>query len=418
MTSTPRQVVVTGIGLLCPLGDAPTSVHEALCGGAAALRDAADMEIGPAGIPVGRLEEPDWHRYLGDGNLRPLDRVSQMAASAAALAITDAGWSPDDPGRAEIGLVLGTMFGSVRTITQFDRRAVVDGPAYAKPMDFANTVINAAAGQTAIWHGLHGVNATLSAASLSGLQALAYGVDLIRAGRSEAVLAGGVEEVCAESLLAFRRAGLVCAATPGEKTRPRPLERERTGFAFAEGAALLMLEEAEAAARRGAVPLAVIRGHGSGFDPANGEHEESAIESVAAAVRGALRSAAVDAGDLDALTLSANGAIRADAAEARGLERALDGMLAKLPATTVKAALGEAPGASGALQCALLVAALRSRRLPGVPGFAAVDSLLPSLDVSSTTRELDGRLGLVSGHGLDGQSIAVLVEVGSQPTSR
>ncbi|MEZ5333313.1 MAG: beta-ketoacyl synthase N-terminal-like domain-containing protein [Thermoanaerobaculia bacterium] len=413
MSAAPRQVVVTGIGLLSPLGDSAQEVHDALCAGRLGLRDADAAGLGPAGLPIGHLADPDWRRYLGDGNLRPLDRSSQLAASAAALALADAGWAAGDPGRDGIGLVLGTMFGSVHTITQFDRRAVVDGPAYAKPMDFANTVINAAAGQTAIWHGLRGVNATVSAGSLSGLQALAFGADLVRAGRCDALLAGGVEELCAETLLAFRRAGLLCGAEPDADARPRPLESGRTGFALAEGAAFLVLEEEAAAARRGAVALAEIRGHGAGLDPADGRDEESAIEAVAAAVGEALRSAAIGGSDLDALALSANGAIRGDAAEARGLERALDGKLAQLPATTSKAALGEAPGAAGALQCALLLTALRCRRLPGVAGLQALDPTLPPLDVRGESRTIAGRLALVSGHGLDGQSAALVLEVGS-----
>src|SRR5205085_7794233 len=142
--------------------------------------------------------------------LRPLDRTSRLVASAAQLALNDSGWSEALRNQHEVGLVLGTMFCSVRTISEFDRRAVEAGPAYASPLDFSNTVINAAAGQTAILHDLRGVNTTVSTGVTSGLQAIAYAADLIRGGRARALLAGGADELCFESFYGFERAGLLC----------------------------------------------------------------------------------------------------------------------------------------------------------------------------------------------------------------
>ena len=116
----------------------------------------------------------DPRTYLGDGNLRPLDRTGRLAVAASGLALDAAGWTAEERAETEVGLVLGTMFGSVHTISEFDRRAMEAGPNYAKPMEFANSVINAAAGQTAIWHDLWGINATISGGTASGAQAIAY----------------------------------------------------------------------------------------------------------------------------------------------------------------------------------------------------------------------------------------------------
>src|SRR6185436_16931218 len=113
----------------------------------------------------------------------------------------------------EVGLVLGTMYCSVHTISEFDRRCLQHRPSHASPMDFANSVINAAAGQPAISHRMRGVNSTVSAGEASGLLAIASAADLIRGGRAAALLAGGAEELCYESYLAFHRAGRL--AGPG-----------------------------------------------------------------------------------------------------------------------------------------------------------------------------------------------------------
>ena len=148
-------------------------------------------------------------------------------------------------------------------------------------------MINAAAGQAAIWQGLRGVNSTILAGEASGLQALAYAVGLIRSGRAAALLAGGVEELCLESFLGYLRAGRLSGSN-GHQVEEIPEEisvpfhARRNGFAQAEGAALLMLEDTETAAGRGAVVLAEVLGHGSAFD-AEGT-EDGATAAVARAV--------------------------------------------------------------------------------------------------------------------------------------
>ena len=112
------------------------------------------------------------NRYLAGRNVNPLDRSARLLSAAAQLALVDGGWLPDDPRRADLGLFVGTVFSSVHTISEFDLRAQSEGPAYASPLAFANTVINAPAGQTAIWHGLRGVNRTFATGGSSGLDAI------------------------------------------------------------------------------------------------------------------------------------------------------------------------------------------------------------------------------------------------------
>src|SRR5205807_10348952 len=167
-------------------------------------------------------------KYLGRINLRPLDKTSRLAASSARLALDDSGWSAEMVKQEEVGLVLGTMFGSLHTISEFDRRILDAGPAYVSPMDFANTVINASAGQAAIVHKLRGVNSTISTGPTSGLQAIAYASDLIRSGGAKALLAGGVEELCFQSFYNFDRAGLLCACNKSHCAIP--FHPQRNGF--------------------------------------------------------------------------------------------------------------------------------------------------------------------------------------------
>jgi 3-oxoacyl-(acyl-carrier-protein) synthase len=411
-----RRVVVTGAGALSSVADSPAGLHEALCAGRSGLKAIELFATDSLGSRrAGEIRPFEPRDYLGDRNLRPIDRTSRLLLVAAQQALEASGWTPELRESHDVGLALGTTFCSVRTIAEFDRRGLQLGPSYASPLDFANSVINAAAGQAAIWHGLRGVNSTISAGEASGLQALAYAVGLIRSGRAAALLAGGVEELCFESFLGHLRAGRLSGGLSGGLSGnnghgpevPVPFHARRNGFALAEGAALLMLEDAGAAAERGAPALAEVLGHGSAFDAENSA--AGAATAVARAVRLALEDAGLDPEGVDALSASANGGVAGDRAEARGVAEALGERAAELPVTAIKSMLGEALGASGGLQAVAALGTLRDGVLPGILGLEEAEPGLPLPGLSATNREVAAGSILLTALSADGHACAVLL---------
>src|SRR5262245_11478790 len=191
-------------------------------------------------------------KYVRPGNIRPLDRTGRLALVGAELALADSGWDLESRDQQSIGLIVGTMFCSVRTIGEFDRRGLQAGPQFVSPMDFSNTVLNAAAGQVAIWQRLTGVNSTVAAGAASGAQALGYAAELIRTGRADVLVAGGAEEICFESSLGFARAGRLARPDGDRPGGGVPFDARRTGAVLGEGAAFLVLEAEETAVARGA----------------------------------------------------------------------------------------------------------------------------------------------------------------------
>src|SRR5438552_17444988 len=214
-------------------------------------------------------------------------------------------------------------------------------------MDFANTVINAAAGQAAIMHKLRGVNSTISTGPASGLQAVSYATDLIRSGRAKAILAGGAEELCLQSFYNFDRAGLLCGGNHAH--RAIPFDAARNGFVLGEGAALLMLEDEASARQRGARVLAEIRGHASGYDSSREGEENYSIDLIARTMELALSDAVVATSEIDCLSASANGGEVQDRCEAQAVAKVFDERAQNIPVTAIKSMVGEALGASGAL---------------------------------------------------------------------
>ncbi len=407
-----RRVVITGTGIISPLGNSRDALQRALCAGQSALRPVQTFEATGVEPPLaGEIADFDPAAYLGRRNLRPLDRTSGLLTSAAKLALCDSGWTAELLAEHEAGLVVGTMFCSARTISQFDVRAIKEGPSRASPLDFANTVISAAAGQTAIWHKLLGVNSTISAGSTSGLRAIAYATDLIRNGRATVVLAGGAEELCYETFYGFYRSGAICNSPGRDEPRPVPFDRRRNGFFVAEGAALLVLEEADFAAERGATVLAETKGHGSAFDWQSRSrpdgHSELCSGSIARAIQIALDDAGLKAADVQAVSASANGS-RVDAAEAAALAETFSARVAGLPVTAVKGMVGEALGAGSAMQAVGIIESIKRQMLPGIAGLDEAEGM-PQGWTCETPREVVIENALVNSVGLDGNCSSLII---------
>jgi 3-oxoacyl-[acyl-carrier-protein] synthase II len=402
------RVVITGIGVISALGDSPAALHSALCNGqAGAYRLPETCGATADNFRGGSIACFQAGSYLKGKHLRPLDRTGQMVAAAAKLALENSKWTSEQLGTHDVGLVLGTMFGSLHTISQFDRQGIVQGPVFASPMDFANTVINAATGQSAIWHNLRGINSTIAGGSASGLMALGYAADLIRFSGQTAVLAGGCEEFCFEAFCGFDRAGMLCRPT-GQNMLPVPFAAGRTGFAVAEAAGLLMLEEWESALARGATVLGEIRGHGIAHDPDGGLPEHGAA-AIVRAMRVAMADAGLSPEGVDCISASANGSVAADRNEALAIHSVFNGRGSEIPVTAIKSMTGETLGATGALQLIDLVETVRTSVLPPIRGLEQSDPALPALNFCRKRQDIRVRSGLVSSVGIDGNVCALLL---------
>lgn len=398
-----NDVVITGMGLVSALADRPAALHRALCAGERAHREVALFDTGDMGAQRAcEIADFEPQTYLGKKNFRPLNRAAQFTCAAAQLALEDGDCTEEMREAEDVGLVMGTQFCSVHTITRFDHLAITRGPAYASPLDFANTVINAATGQTAIWHNLRGINSTLSTGPTSGLNALGYAADLVRNGRVRAVLAGGVEELCFETLFACSRAGLA----GGPDGNSVPFAAGRDGFAVGEGAGFLLLEDAVSARERGARVLGRVGGYATAFDPGRGIDEDRAVATAERAVRQTLRNAGLEAGDIGAVSTGANGSPGQDAVEAAALGKIWGTGLSGLPVTAVKGALGEPLGVGGLFQAVALLESMRTGVLPGVSGLQEADPAL-GLTLDGGERRVDISHGLLTGVGFDGNAGAV-----------
>jgi 3-oxoacyl-[acyl-carrier-protein] synthase II len=395
---TSGRVVATGVGVISPIGAGISEFEKELYSGSGGIRPSARF----GGASVAEVANFDAQKWLGKG-IRVLDRGARLLCVATQMALHGTGLAPDPAGEGdpEIGLVCGTMFGSVHSIVAFDWSGVTEGPNYVNPMEFPNTVINSAAGQAAIRYRLRGLNSTLCAGLASGLHALHYAAECLRFGRAPALVAGGAEELCDETLLAFGKLGV---ASPSGWIEPFGANRD--GAIPGEGSALFVLEREESARARAAEPWFEICGFGAEQDAYGIQSYSMRGEGAAKAIEQALASAEISADQVACVVSSANGSRSGDEMEARALRKVFGARLQRLPVYAPKGALGEALGASGAFGVMAAGLILRRQSAPPTVGFGGDGC---GLRLSSEPQPIDGDYALVNAFSCDGNNAALVI---------
>jgi 3-oxoacyl-(acyl-carrier-protein) synthase len=313
----------------------------------------------------------DATRYLGDKGLRSLDRLAKLLVVSARLALDDAGlkrdgaWIADPPGRPgpeRVGLVCSNAYGSLEAITELDRVAVLEDARYINPSRFPLTVSNSAAGYVSIWEDLRALNVSVSDGNCGALDAVAAADVMLSNGRADALLVGGGEAMSEALFLAFHRLGAAALTAKGAE-----------GPCIGEGAALLVLEEAAAAASRGASSLAEVVGYGTAFRAP--ERDRTLVHPSAEAMERAIESALADAGvvasAVDLVVSGVAGLRHFDEAELRALARVFGEDVAVV---APKLGLGETLGAGGAMGMAAAIAYL-GRAADRAPAYLVRGSL-------------------------------------------
>jgi len=408
------RILITGAGVVSSIGMGVEDFERALY--------AAKSGIGPSQLfgPVfgdaavtAEVRDFSPQPWLGNKGIRVLDRIARLVCVAGHMALSGSGLSPADAAESdpEMGLVCGTMLGSVHSITSFDWSGLEDGPNYVNPMDFPNTVINSAAGQAAIKFKLGGVNSTICAGGASGLYALHYAAEFLRLGRARILLAGGAEELSEESFLGLRKNGLI--APSGSL---HPFDATRDGTIAGEGAALLVLESSDSPrdAKRhadGVSPWAEIAGFACAHDAHSTHAFQPRADGATEAIQMALESAGVEPAQIACVVASASGSPAGDEMEARALGNVFGARLAEIPACAPKAALGETLGAAGALGALVATLALRRQCLPPTPGAGAIDGIR----IANREQAFHGDYALVNAFSCDGNNAAMVLRRASEP---
>ncbi len=401
------RVGITGIGLVTPLGIGREAVFRRLLAGESAVAPISSFDTSrfPShlGAEVTGFSPGD---FISPRNARRMDRLSQMAAASARMALDDAGISVEEDNRDRIGIILGTAFGSTEVAAGFAGTLFTEGPRFVSPLQVPNTVMNAPAGHTAIELGIRGVNSTVNHREASAEIAIAYAASEIRKGRADALLTGGVEILSPfffEILTYFK----ALSPTDGGVEGPRPFDRHRNGPTAGEGAGVVCLEDLDRAAARGGFPLCEVVGWGMSSAPAPPNDWPSDPKGPVLAMERALRSAGLSPADIDAVSASANGGAKLDRLEAEALT-AVFGRERDLPLIfALKGALGES-FSSGGIRTGAMALSLSEGMFPPTVGLSDPIASLPFL-MKEPTR-WPATHGMINGFSSGGTFASVILK--------
>lgn len=399
-----REVVVTGMGVVTPLGlDLPRTWDGILSG-----RCGVDVVGGLEDIPVriaGQVPDFEPAGVLGVRAARSLDRFAQLAVLASREARAQAGLSETE-GDGGWGTVVGTGLGGVDTCEKGLTAIYREQPMSVYTA--ASMVPSSATAAVAMDAGARGPALSPATACASGTDAIGLGSDLIRFGRADVVLAGGADAPVTRGMMsafAAMRAASTRNQTPDRACRPFDIERD--GLVVGEGAAVVILESAEGARRRGAPVLAEVAGYAAANDAYHLTAPRPDVGSARTALHQALAQAGADPGAVDYVNAHATGTPRNDEAEARLLREELD---PDVPVSGVKGTTGHLMGAAGALEAALCVQTLRHGLIPPTVNCDEIDPACKGINVvRDTTRMARAAVAVSLSLGFGGHNAALVL---------
>lgn len=362
-----RRVVVTGIGLICSVGNDTDSVWQAILAGKNGIERITLFD--PSQYPcqiAGEVKNFDPATFIDKKEIKKMGRFMHFAIAAAdnALAMSGLKITPDNA--EEIGVYIGSGIGGFEVIEREHLKLLAGGPGKVSPFFIPSTIVNLAAGQVSIRTGAKGPNSAVATACTSGAHALGDSFRLIQHGYADAMIAGGSEAACTPlSVAGFAAMRALSTRNDDPQHASRPWDKDRDGFVVGEGSGILILEELEFAKARGAKILAEIIGYGMTGDAFHMASPSEDGDGPRRVMLKAIKDAGIATTDIDYVNAHATSTPAGDVIEARAFKGAFGDYAYKLPVSSTKAMTGHLLGGAGALEAGITVLAIRDQIAPG-----------------------------------------------------
>ena len=411
-----RRVVITGMGMLTPLGigvDANWEAVQAGRSGIGPLTGFDDIEAFSSRIG-GQVDGFNPQDFIDAREVKKMDLFMQYALAAAQLAVEDSGFSVTGEEAFRAGSIVGVGFCGIATIEHYHEVYMKQGPRRISPFFIPKVISNLAPGQIAIRYGLKGVNWTPTSACASGNNAVGEAFHLIRDGRQDAVVAGGTEAATTPLGLGGFAAMKALSTRNDEPERAsRPFDKERDGFVMSEGSGMLVLEERERAVRRGARIYAEMIGYGTNGDAYHITSPAPEGEGAARCMALTLDDAGVAAADVDYINAHGTSTPYNDANETAAIKTVFGDHAHRIAVSSTKSMTGHLLGAAGAVEAIYSVLALHHGMLPPTINYETPD---PDCDldyVPNEPRQADIRIALSNSFGFGGTNACILLRKAS-----
>lgn len=419
--SLKERIVITGMGLVSPLGVGVASVWDRLIRGESGIRVlpttlSEGLNTLIAGqVPhrteqVNGLNETD---YLSPKDRKRVDLFTLFALAAADEALTQAKWQPSSAAEQEAtATIIATGIGGLPTITHAHAVLREQGPRRLSPFTVPAFLANLAAGNVSIKYGFKGPIGTPVTACAAGVQAIGDAMRLLRTGEAKVALAGGTE-ACIDplSLAGFGALKALSTRNDAPEKASRPFDQDREGFVMGEGAGLIVLETLEHALARGATPLAEIVGYGTSADAYHLTSGPDSGEGAARAIQTALTMAGIAADQIGYVNAHATSTPIGDRGEINALRRVFGEKVSDVAISSTKSAIGHLLGAAGGVETIFSAQALITEVLPPTLNLENPEDSMADLDlIPLIAREKRVEYVLCNGFGFGGVNAALILK--------
>lgn len=405
-----RRVVVTGVGLVTPLGTGTEENWQALMAGRSGIRQITrfDASVLPARV-AGEVPDFDPQRFIERKDIKKMDIFIQYAMGAARMAVSQSGL-PDPLGTPErSGVIVGVGMGGLATLEEAYHHFQALEIRRVSPFFIPRLIPNMAAGQIALRFGAKGPSYATTSACASGAHAIGDAVDLIRTGRQDVMLAGGAEApVCLLGIGGFTAMRALSTAFNDEPTRAsRPFDNRREGFVVAEGAGMLVLEDLDHARARGATILAEILGYGANCDAYHMTQPSPEGVGAATCIGLALADSHLRPDQVDYVNAHGTGTPYNDEAETMALKTVFGEHARRIAVSSTKSMTGHLLGAAGAVEAVYSVLSVGRGKVPPTINLDEPDPACDLDYVPHTARDADVRVALSNSFGFGGTNVTL-----------
>lgn len=405
-----RRVVVTGMGMITPIGHNTEDTFNAMLNGVSGAGPLTLFPIeGHVSKVVCEVKAFDPHDYIDRREVRRRDRVQWFATIAAKQAMEQSALPITDENRERVGIYLGTGVGGMTTLLEQEHvRLETGGTRRLTPIGITKVMANGAAGLLAIDYGIWGPSMTILTACAAGNDAVGHAFHAVRRGDVDAALTGGMEAgFVSVAMGMFERSG---ATTQRASGTPSPFDANRDGFAVGEGAGMLVIETLENAQARGAKILGEIIGYGSSTDAYHITAPSEGGTGAARAITKALRDADIQPEDVDYVNAHGTGTPLNDKSETNAIKLALGDHASRIPISSTKSMTGHGMGATGAIESGVCLKVFETGQIP-----PTINYVTPDLDcdldyVPNTARPANVKIAMNNAFGFGGHNAVLLLK--------
>ncbi|QEA40152.1 beta-ketoacyl-ACP synthase II [Pistricoccus aurantiacus] len=361
-----RRVVVTGLGLVTPVGNTVKESWESILAGKSGIAPIEHFDTEGFNTRFGgSVKEFDIAPYLNPKDARKMDLFIQYGIAAGAQAVADAGLECTEENAERIGVAIGSGIGGLPMIEHNHNVMLKGGPRRISPFFVPGSIVNMISGNLAIQHGFRGPNIAISTACTTGTHNIGYSARTIAYGDADVMLCGGAEMATTPlGLGGFSAARALSTRNDDPAAASRPWDRDRDGFVLSDGAGVMVLEEYEHAKARGATIYAELIGFGMSDDAHHMTAPPEDGRGAAQSMTNAIRDAQVDPARIDYINAHGTSTAAGDLAESRAVERVLGEASRSVAVSSTKSMIGHLLGAAGAVEAIFCVLAIRDQVAP------------------------------------------------------